>query len=54
MVPSNLFVCIMGLTVVFISLIFMVLICHLTHWICDKITTYLDHKKNKTKSFHSN
>lgn len=45
MIPSNTFVCLLGLGVVFISLFIMVLLCHLIHFICDQIDYFL--KKSK-------
>lgn len=41
MVPSNMFVCLLGLTIVFFGLFCIVLICYLVRFICDQITTYL-------------
>ncbi len=41
MVPSNMFVCLLGLTIVFFGLFCIVLICYLVHFICDKIAPHL-------------
>lgn len=50
MIPSNLFVCALGMGVVFIALFFMVLVCHLTHLICDKITYFLAQRQSQVSS----
>lgn len=50
MIPSNLFVCALGMGVVFIALFFMVLICHLTHLICDKLAYFLVQKQSQNSS----
>ena len=50
MIPSNLFVCALGMGVVFIALFFMVIICHLIHLICDKIAYFLAQRQSQDLS----
>lgn len=45
--PFDLFVCVLGMVVVFISLFVIVLLCNLTHKVCDKLDHLFPSKKNK-------
>ena len=51
--PFDLFVCALGMIVVFISLFVIVLLCELTHKICDKLDHFFSTKKANNASPNS-
>lgn len=51
--PFDLFVCALGMIVVFISLFIIVLLCNLTHVICEKIDHFFATRKENRSSTHS-
>ncbi len=45
--PFDLFVCVLGMVVVFISLFVIVLLCELTHKVCNKLDHLFPNQKSK-------
>ena len=54
MIPSNAFVCLLGLGIVFIGLFCIILLCHIVHFTCDIVATYLTQTSKHNISHSSN